>query len=104
VIKSVLLDQHAVAGLGNLCVDEVLWWSDLDPRRTTDSLSPTEVERLATMIRRRLPVMLARGGSTTGVLSPAVRATCPPCERDGTPLERDAIGGRTTIWCPGHQR
>ncbi len=104
VIKSVLLDQHAVAGLGNLCVDEVLWWSDLDPRRTTDSLSPTEVERLATMIRRRLPVMLARGGSTAGVLSPVVRATCPPCERDGTPLERVAIGGRTTIWCPGHQR
>lgn len=104
VLKSVLLDQHVVAGLGNLCVDEVLWWADLDPRRTVDSLSAAEVERLATVIRRRLPIMLARGGSTTGVLSPAVRASCPPCERDGAPLERLTIGGRTTIRCPLHQR
>jgi formamidopyrimidine-DNA glycosylase len=103
VLKSLLLDQHVVAGLGNLCVDEVLWWADLDPRRTADSLSSAELERLAKVIRRRLPIMLARGGSTTGVLSPAVRATCSPCERDGTPLARAAVGGRTTIWCPRHQ-
>jgi formamidopyrimidine-DNA glycosylase len=104
VLKSVLLDQHVVAGLGNLCVDEVLWWADLDPRRTADSLSPAEVERLARVVRRRLPIMLARGGSTTGVLTPAVRAACPPCERDGERLVRTAIGGRTTVWCPRHQR
>ncbi len=104
VVKSVLLDQTVVAGLGNLCVDEVLWWSDLDPRRSVASLSSREVARVATMIRRRLPIMLARGGSTAGVLSPVVRATCPPCERDGTPLERVKIGGRTTVWCPRHQR
>lgn len=103
VVKSVLLDQHVVAGLGNLCVDEALWWADLDPRRPVDSLSPAELELLAKVIRRRLPIMLARGGSTTGVLNPVVRATCPPCERDGTPLERAAVGGRTTIWCPRHQ-
>ena len=104
VLKSALLDQHIVAGLGNLCVDEVLWWSDLDPRRTADSLSVHDVERLASAIRRRLPIMLASGGSTYGVLSPAIRATCPPCARDGAPLARLAIGGRTTIWCPRHQR
>jgi formamidopyrimidine-DNA glycosylase len=103
VIKSTLLDQHVIAGLGNLLADEVLWWSGIDPRRTADSLSPPEVERLAKMIRRRLPIMLARGGSTTGVLSPPVRASRPPCERDGTPLVRIAIGGRSTVWCPGHQ-
>jgi formamidopyrimidine-DNA glycosylase len=104
VLKSVLLDQHVVAGLGNLCADEVLWWADLDPRRTVDTLSEADVEHLAATIRRRLPIMLARGGSTSGVLSPVVRAACPPCERDGTPLERSTIGGRTTIWCPLHQR
>ena len=104
VLKSALLDQQVVAGLGNLCADEVLWWADLDPQRTIDSLTPDEVARLATMIRRRLPIMLARGGSTTGVLSPSVRAACPPCERDGTVLARVPIGGRTTIWCPRHQR
>ena len=104
VLKPTLLDQHVVAGLGNLCADEVLWWSGLDPRRTVDSLSSEEIASLATAIRRRLPVMLARGGSSEGVLSPAVRASCPPCERDGTPLERITLGGRTAVWCPTHQR
>jgi formamidopyrimidine-DNA glycosylase len=104
VLKSTLLDQHVVAGLGNLCADEVLWWAGLDPRRTVDSLSPDDIARLASAIRRRLPVMLAKGGSSEGVLSPAVRASCPPCERDGTPLERITLGGRTAVWCPMHQR
>jgi formamidopyrimidine-DNA glycosylase len=104
VVKSTLLDQQVVAGLGNLCVDEVLWWAQLDPRRPVGSLSAAEIGRLAGAIRRRLPIMLVRGGSTSGVLSPAVRAACPPCERDETPLARTAIGGRTTVWCPQHQR
>ena len=104
VLKSALLDQHLIAGLGNLCADEVLWWSGLDPRRTVDSLTPDEIESLAVAIRRQLPKMLGRGGSTHGVLSPSVRSSCPPCERDGTPLERTSIGGRTTVWCPAHQR
>ena len=104
VLKSALLDQHLVAGLGNLCADEVLWWAGLDPRRTVDSLTSDETESLAVAIRRRLPKMLSRGGSTHGVLSPAVRSSCPPCGRDGTPLERISIGGRTTVWCPAHQR
>jgi len=104
VLKSILLDQHVVAGLGNLCADEVLWWAELDPRRPVDSLSAAEIERLAVVVRRRLPIMLSQGGSTTGVLTPSVRATCPPCGRDGTPLERVMIGGRTTVWCRAHQR
>ena len=104
VLKSVLLDQHVVAGLGNLCVDEMLWWAELDPRRPADSLSAPEIERLAVVIRRRLPIMFSRGGSTEGVLNPSVRSACPPCERDGTPLERVVIGGRTTVWCRAHQR
>lgn len=104
VLKSVLLDQHVVAGLGNLCADEVLWWAGIDPRRTVDSLSIDEVERLAAAIRRRLPVMLKAGGSTHGVLNPSVRSSGGPCDRDGSPLARSSIGGRTTVWCPTHQR
>lgn len=104
MLKPTLLDQHVVAGLGNLCTDEVLWWAALDPRRRADLLSDDEVVSLATAIRTQLPAMLARGGSTHGVLSPLVRSACPPCERDGAPLERCTIGGRTTVWCPAHQR
>ncbi len=103
-VKSALLDQTMVAGLGNLCADEVLWWSGLDPHRPADSLTGGEIAGLAAAIRRRLPIMLRRGGSHTGVLDPTVRSACPPCPRDGTPLRRSPIGGRTAVWCPQHQR
>ncbi len=103
-VKSALLDQAVVAGLGNMCADEVLWWSGIDPRRPADSLTRSEVVALAAAIRRRLPIMLRRGGSHTGVLDPAVRSSCPPCARDGVALWRTAIGGRTAVWCPRHQR
>ena len=103
-IKTVLLDQHVIAGLGNLCTDEVLWWSGVDPHRSAASLVPTEVSAVLDAIQEVLPVMLEAGGSTRGTLTPEVRAACPPCERDGTPLRRDTIGGRTTVWCPHHQR
>ena len=103
-IKTILLDQTVIAGLGNLCADEVLWWAGIDPRRAADSLDDADVGRLAHAIRRRLPIMLRRGGSHRGTLSPAVRAECPPCDRDGGPLRRDTIGGRTAVWCPMHQR
>ena len=104
-LKAVLLDQRAVAGLGNLLVDEVLWWCGLDPRRLAGELSPAEVDALHRQIRRRLRIMLRRGGSHTGTLSPTARAAADGvCPRDGTRLARAAVGGRTTVWCPDHQR
>ena len=99
-----LLDQTAVAGLGNMLVDEVLWWAGLDPHRPAASLTADEVAALQRAIRRRLPVMGRRGGSHTGTLSPAVRGAGGPCPRDGAVLRRDVVGGRTTIWCGDHQR
>lgn len=102
-LKAALLDQTTVAGLGNLCVDEVLWWAGLDPRRAAGSVTDAEVRTLAGVTRRRLGVMLRRGGSTSGVLSPDVRAILPPCPRDGVALRRERVGGRTTLWCPAHQ-
>jgi formamidopyrimidine-DNA glycosylase len=102
-IKAVLLDQAAIAGLGNMLVDEVLWWAGLDPHRHARSLDADEVAALHRAIRRRLPVMLRRGGSHTGTLAPAERGAVGWCPRDGAALARDVVGGRTTIWCPAHQ-
>lgn len=102
-IKAVLLDQRAVAGLGNLCVDEVLWWAGIAPSRAADQVTVEDARRLVTTMRRRLRVMLRRGGSTTGVIDPHVRAGLPSCPRDGAPLRRAQIGGRTTVWCVAHQ-
>jgi len=103
-VKTALLNPRVVAGLGNLCVDEVLWWAGISPHRPANSLDSIEAELLADVTHRRLRIMLQRGGSTMGTLSPEVRRTCPACERDGSPLQRDRICGRTSVWCPGHQR
>lgn len=103
-VKAVLLDQSAVAGYGNLCVDEVLWQAGVAPDRTASSLTRAEVRAIARAGARHLPAMLARGGSHRGTVSPEVRATLPACPRDGTPMRRGTVGGRTTVWCPVHQR
>jgi formamidopyrimidine-DNA glycosylase len=103
-LKAVLLDQGAIAGLGNLLVDETLWWASLDPRRPAHSLDRAELRALHRSIRRRLPIMMRRGGSHTGRLSPSVRTLGGPCARDGAALVRMTVGGRTTVWCPSHQR
>jgi formamidopyrimidine-DNA glycosylase len=103
-LKAVLLDQQAIAGLGNLLVDEVLWWAGLAPTRPANGLSADELVAVHVAIRRRLPIMLRRGGSHTGELSPAVRSSGGGCPRDGAPLRRQRVGGRTTVWCPQHQR
>lgn len=103
-VKAVLLDQHAIAGLGNLCADEVLWHAGISPLRPADTLADDDVARLARVTRRHLPAMLRRGGSHRGTISPDVRATLPACPLDAVPLRRDNVGGRTTVWCPGHQR
>jgi formamidopyrimidine-DNA glycosylase len=101
-VKARLLDQQRLAGLGNLLVDEVLWRAGIDPNRPAGSLDEAEVERLHRTIRRTLPQLLARGGSHTGDLM-AARVPGGLCPRDGAPLRREAVGGRTTYWCPAHQ-
>ena len=103
-LKAVLLDQSAIAGLGNLLVDEILWWASLDPRRPAGSLPPDEVGGLQRTIRRRLPIMMRRGGSHTGTLSPVVRSSGGQCPRTARRSRASRVGGRTTVWCPSHQR
>ena len=103
-VKTVLLDQSVIAGLGNLCADEVLFHSAISPHRRCDDLDPAHRRALVVAIGTHLPEMLARGGSTAGVLDPALRAGPGVCPLDGGALRRDAIGGRTAVWCPRHQR
>jgi formamidopyrimidine-DNA glycosylase len=102
-LKARLLDQSRLAGVGNLIADEVLWRAGLDPARPAGSLGPAEVRRLHRHLRATLADLLDRGGSHTGDLMAARRpgGTCP---RDGTPLRRRTVGGRTTWSCPLHQR
>jgi formamidopyrimidine-DNA glycosylase len=102
-VKAFLLDQGRVAGVGNLLADEMLWRAGIDPARPGTSLTAAEVRRLHKHLRATILELGERGGSHTGDLHVArVRgATCP---RDGAPLDRRTIGGRTTYSCPRHQR
>ncbi len=102
-LKAALLDQSVVAGYGNMSVDEVLWQAGLSPLTSARDVPAPAIDRLVAAGREHLPAMLRRGGSHRGVIDPSVRADLPPCPRDGVPLRRDQVGGRTTVWCPTHQ-
>jgi len=102
-VKARLMDQSRLAGLGNLLTDELLWRAGIDPARPAGSLSPAEVRRLHQHLRTTLEVLGERGGSHTGDLQDA-RRRGGVCPRDGAPLDRRTIGGRTTYSCPRHQR
>ena len=102
-LKARLLDQHRVAGLGNLLVDEILWRAKLDPAREAGSLTPVELRRLHGRLRSTLDHLLERGGSHLGELM-AARQRGGRCPRCGTALDRRTVGGRTTFSCPKEQR
>ena len=102
-LKARLLDQARLAGIGNLTVDEVLWRAGLDPRRPAGSVNPTELRRLHRHLRATVTDFITHGGSHTGRLGPA-RRRGGRCPRDGETLAQAVIGGRSTWWCPRHQR
>jgi formamidopyrimidine-DNA glycosylase len=102
-LKARLLDQARLAGLGNLLADEALWRAGLDPARPAGSLDDAELRRLQRRIRATVALLFERGGSHRGDLQDQ-RHRAGACPRDGAPLLRRTIGGRTTYSCPFHQR
>jgi formamidopyrimidine-DNA glycosylase len=105
-LKPALMDQTLVAGLGNLLCDEILWQARLNPRERVSGLSVRQRHRLYATMRAvlreanrhaRVPPL---EGWLTGVRDER-DARCPRC---GRRLLRATIGGRTTRWCPYHQR
>ena len=101
-VKARIMDQSKLAGVGNLIADEALWRASIDPRRPASSLGKDEARRLHRHLRKTVEDFIARGGSHTGDLLPH-RTAGGACPKDGTPLIRAQVGGRTTYWCPTHQ-
>lgn len=102
-IKAVLLDQHVVAGLGNLYVDEVLFQGKIHPRTPASAVSELDLARLWELVRE---VLEASIGARTDFekLPPGYllrhrerEGNCPRC---GHELASTVVGGRTTIFCP----
>jgi formamidopyrimidine-DNA glycosylase len=121
-IKAALLDQGVVAGLGNIYVCEALYRAGISPRRLADSVAGARAERLVPAIKAVLAESIGAGGSS---LRDYVRADgevgrfqdqfavygrqdepCPACP--GVPpcqgIQRIVQSGRSTFFCPKHQR
>lgn len=116
-IKSVLLDQRRIAGLGNIYVDEALFEAGIRPESPSQELSPAAVKRLHAATR----AVLERGISNRGasfrdyvdasgnegqqhMYVQVFRRTGKPCYRCGRAIERTVVGGRSTHYCPKCQR
>jgi formamidopyrimidine-DNA glycosylase len=101
-VKARLLDQHAVAGIGNLLADEILWRARVHPAKPVDELEPGEVGKVLRATRAAVKAALADGGVHTLTVIPFRRAGA-LCPRDRAPMARGTVGGRTTWWCSGEQ-
>lgn len=111
-LKSLLLDQTFLAGLGNIYADEALHRSRLHPLRLSDTISEDEARRLHAAIQQVLQEGIAnngasidwvyRGGSFQNHFR-VYRRTGLPCPNCGTPIERLILNQRRAHFCPSCQ-
>jgi formamidopyrimidine-DNA glycosylase len=101
-VKARLLDQEAIAGVGNLLADQALWLAKIQPARPVKDLSGPDVDRLFRGVRRAVGSAIDGGGVHTLSVVPFRKADalCPRC---GAPMKRSTVGGRTTWWCTREQ-
>jgi formamidopyrimidine-DNA glycosylase len=101
-LKARIMDQSRIAGVGNLIADETLWRAGLAPNRPAGGLTSAEQRRLHRHLVGTVADLIERGGSHTGDFLPS-RVPGGVCPKDGAPLVRATVGGRTTWSCPKHQ-
>jgi formamidopyrimidine-DNA glycosylase len=104
-IKALLMDQRAIAGVGNLLGDEVLWRARIHPRRLAAKISPAKARALHDSLGATI-----REANRHGRIPPiegwltGVRDRRGPCPRCGTRVRKATVAGRTACWCPRCQR
>ena len=116
-IKSHLLDQTLVAGLGNIYVDEVLWRAKVHPASPSQSLTRAEATAIHEQTIEVLGQAVEKGGSTIRTYTNAFGEdgtmqefhqvydkTGEACSRCGAIIEKIQLGGRGTHFCPKCQR
>ncbi len=101
-IKARLLNQHVLAGVGNLLADELLWQVAISPSRPAEQLSTEELDGLRVALRSAVRSATRQGGVHTGEVIP-YRKKGQDCPRCGAPMEQGVVGGRTTWWCSREQ-
>jgi formamidopyrimidine-DNA glycosylase len=104
-IKPALLDQSLIAGLGNLYADEALFQSGICPQARC--LKRERLETLYSAIQEVLRTSLASNAHFEKLPDTYLlphRHLGGACPRDGAALQRKKIAGRTSYYCPLHQK
>ena len=114
-IKSALLDQSIITGLGNIYADEVCFMSRLHPNKKASACNDEELERIITSSKQVLEKAITLGGTTlksfvsshavTGLFQNELlvhtKETCPICHEK---IVKIRVGGRGTYYCPNCQK
>ena len=116
-IKTALLDQTIIAGLGNIYVDEVCFASGLNPLENSGNVTLSDCEKIIKESRRILKEAIDLGGSTIKSYHPKEGVNGEmqnellvynhpgvPCPHCGLPLKKITVGGRGTTYCPRCQK
>lgn len=101
-VKSALMDQAVVAGLGNLLADEILWRTRIHPRIRAQDLSDADVRRFHRRMQTVLKHAMAAGRipTTAGWLTGRRDEADGRCPRCATLLRHTRINSRRSVWCP----
>ena len=111
-IKSILLDQTIIAGIGNIYADESLFSAGISPFREAKTIKENELKKLKIAIVEVLKKSIGAGGTTFsdfrdlegengnfGLQTNVYRRTGMQCRRCKNLIERQKISGRSTHWC-----
>ena len=115
-IKSALLDQALVAGVGNIYADESLFAAGIRPQTACGRLGPKRLGALHQALVEVLEQSIGAGGTTFsdfrdltgtngnyGGMAWVYRRGGQPCRRCGEIIRREKLSGRSSHWCPGCQ-
>ena len=106
-IKAVILDQHVLAGVGNLYADEALFQAKVHPMAPANMLSASDLEEVHAKVRRALRASIKVStdfSKLPGDFLLRSRVVGAPCRKGHDSLQALKVGGRTTIYCPSCQR
>jgi len=116
-IKSSLLDQKTVAGVGNIYADETLFDAGINPKTESRSLRKDELDRLCNSLVKILKISIGEGGTTFsdfrdlegingnyGGQAWVYRRGGERCRKCREKILREKLCGRSTHWCPNCQK
>ncbi|MDD1675889.1 MAG: hypothetical protein LUQ17_04290 [Methanomicrobiales archaeon] len=106
-IKSALMDQSLISGIGNIYSDEILFQAGIPPQRKINILDETAIRAIYDAMKEVLGTAI-HAGADMDKLPPSYliphREKGGMCPRCGHSLARIKVGGRTGYYCPEHQR